>query len=178
MSKLVLFGSGLFTLITWLVIISRQVYYRSARAQSREFAPKASQLIMAGSVAECIELASRFPRSHVASVTAAGLSALQNKASNEPASGVVKKAERAMDRAKQLSLAELRGDLAYLEAIAAVSPILALLDSRQAALFFALTTTAPAIGFGILSRSRLSAFEIEINVSVSQILDYIDGALN
>jgi hypothetical protein len=178
MSKLILVGSGLATLITWLVIINRRTYFHKVIVKNREFAPRAAKLLKLGAVADCTKLASKFGLSHLAAIMEAGLNAMQTSLGREPNTDVIKKVERAMDRAKQLALAKLRGRLVYLETIGAISPILALIDSRQAALFFALTTTAPAIGFGILFRNRLAAFETEINVVASETLDYVESTLS
>lgn len=83
-----------------------------------------------------------------------------------------------MTREIDLALARLRGSIRYLEVIGAISPIVALLYSQQAAIYLALLVTAPNIGYGILFRHKLSDYEIEIKYSASQVLDYTERLLN
>jgi hypothetical protein len=77
-------------------------------------------------------------------------------------------------RQSDLTLAILRGPLSRLEIVGAISPAFALLHSYQMATDLALLVTAPAVASGIYFRTRVSAFEIEMKVSASNLIELFD----
>jgi hypothetical protein len=149
-----------------------------ARSASRQAAPGIEDSLKRSQLQEAIDIAEKWKDSHVAAVAKEGLISLRNDMGKDTSAEIVKRVERAMTRETDLVLARLKGPIRYLEAIGAISPIVALLYSHQAAIYLALIVTAPSIGYGILFRHKLSDFEVEIKYSTSQVLDYAERFLN
>src|SRR5208283_1312053 len=65
----------LFIMSIWslAVMIDRWLYFRAARSQSREFAPKVAGALKDGRLDEAIKLGDRSKKSHLAEVVTAGL---------------------------------------------------------------------------------------------------------
>ena len=65
----------LFIMSIWslAVMIDRALYFKAARTQSREFAPKVAGALKDGRLDEAIKLGDRSKKSHLAEVVTAGL---------------------------------------------------------------------------------------------------------
>jgi hypothetical protein len=178
MNHVLLGVSVIFGIMAWAIILTRVFSMHKARMASRQAVPGIDDSLKKSRLQEAIDIAEKWKDSHVASVAKEGLISLRDDMGKDSSAGIVTRVERAMTRETDLALARLRGSIRYLEAIGAISPIVALLYSQQAAINLALCVTAPSIGYGILFRHQLSDYEIEIKNSASQVLDYSERLLN
>jgi biopolymer transport protein ExbB/TolQ len=178
MNHVLLAVSVLFGIMAWAIILTRIVSMHRARMASRQAAPGIDDNLNKSRLQEAIDIAEKWKDSHVASVAKEGLMSLRNDMGKDTSAGIVTRVERAMTRETDLALSRLRGPIRYLEVIGAISPIVALIYSHQAAIYFALLVTAPSIGYGIFLRHQLSDYEIEIKNTVSQVLDYTERFLS
>jgi hypothetical protein len=178
MNHVLLGVSVLFGIMAWAIILTRIFSMHKARMASRKAAPGIEDSLKKSQFPEAIDIAEKSRDSHVASVAKEGLISLRDDMGKDSNAAIVTRIERAMTRETDLVLARLRGSIRYLEAIGAISPMVALIYSQQAAIYLALFVTAPSVGYGILFRHQLSDYEIEIKYSASQVLDYTERLLN
>jgi hypothetical protein len=178
LNNLLLVVSIVFGVVAWGVILDRVFYFGKARQQSREMAPRVASCLKDGKLDEALRVVNKYKSSHLANIVLAGLDALKNDMGKDTDAAVIKRIDRAMVRQKDLETARLKGGLVSLEAVGAVSPIIAFIYSHQAALYLALVVTAPAIGYGILARGKISSFQTEMDVSNSELTDYAEKLLH
>jgi biopolymer transport protein ExbB/biopolymer transport protein TolQ len=145
MNHVLLSVSVLFGILAWAIILNRVFYMHKARMASRQAAPAIGDNLKKSQLQEAIDIAEKWRDSHVASVAKGGLISLRDDMGKDTSAGIVTRVERAMTRETDLVLARLKGSIRYLEAIGAISPIVALLYSHQAAIYLALIVTAPSV---------------------------------
>jgi biopolymer transport protein ExbB len=184
------------------VMIDRAMAYSAARKQSRAFAPAVAGALRDGRIDEAIKVAERNKKSHLAKVVTAGLmefKAHQDSPGAIPGE-TIEASKRALERTEAIVHAELKRGLGGLATIGSTAPFVGLFGtvmgilnafkgiSEQKAtglgavaggISEALVTTAfgllvaiPAVMMFNYLTGRVEAFDVEMDNSSSELIDY------
>jgi biopolymer transport protein ExbB/TolQ len=181
------------------VMIDRYLYFRAARKQSREFAPKVAGALKDSKLEEAIKIADRNKKSHLAEVVTAGLQEFRSSG-GLPTEETIESSGRALERAEAIVHAKLKRGLAVLATIGSTAPFVGLLGtvigilhafqkiatektsgiaSVAGGISEALVTTAfglvvaiPAVMAFNYFTGRVEAFDVEMDNSSSELVDY------
>jgi biopolymer transport protein ExbB/TolQ len=183
------------------VMIDRWMAFSAARKQSRAFAPAVAGALREGKIDEAIRVAERNKKSHLAKVVTAGLQEFKaHGESTEIPGEQIEASRRALERAEAIVHAELKRGLGGLATIGATAPFVGLFGtvvgilnafrgiSEQKAtglgavaggIAEALVTTAvglfvaiPAVMMYNYLSGRVEAFDVEMDNSSSELVDY------
>jgi biopolymer transport protein ExbB/TolQ len=181
------------------VMIDRYLYFSAARKQSREFAPKVAGALKDSRLEEAIKIADRSKKSHLAEVVTAGLQEFRSSGGTATEE-TIESSGRALERAEAIVHAKLKRGLAVLATIGATAPFVGLfgtvcgiLNAFQkiataktsgiatvaGGISEALVTTAfgllvaiPAVMAFNYFTGRVEAFDVEMDNSSSELIDY------
>jgi biopolymer transport protein ExbB/TolQ len=181
------------------VMIDRYLYFSAARKQSREFAPKVAGALKESKLEEAIKIADRNKKSHLAEVVTAGLQEFR-ASSGTATEDTIASAGRALDRAEAIVHAKLKRGLSVLATIGSTAPFVGLFGTVVGILHAfdaiatqkiagigavaggiseALVTTAfgllvaiPAVMAFNYFTGRVEAFDVEMDNSSSELIDY------
>ncbi len=181
------------------VMIDRYLYFSAARKQSREFAPKVAGALKDNKLEEAIKIADRSKKSHLAEVVTSGLQEFRASA-GQATDETIASAGRALERAEAIVHAKLKRGLAVLATIGATAPFVGLFGTVVGILHAfdaiatqhtsgigavaggiaeALVTTAfgllvavPAVMAFNYFTGRVEAFDVEMDNSSSELVDY------
>jgi biopolymer transport protein ExbB/biopolymer transport protein TolQ len=183
------------------VMIDRWIAYSSARKQSRIFAPAVAGALKDGKIEEAISIAEQNKRSHLAKVVTAGLQEFQaHQISAEIPGETIEASKRALERAAAIVHAELKRGVSSLATIGSTAPFVGLfgtvlgiihafqgisaqkstgLAAVAGGIAEALVTTAiglfvaiPAVWVYNYFTSKIEAFDVEMDNSSSELIDY------
>jgi len=183
------------------VMIDRWMAFSAARKQSRAFAPAVAGALREGKIDEAIRVAERNKKSHLAKVVTAGLQEFKaHGESTEIPGEQVEASKRALERAEAIVHAELKRGLGSLATIGSTGPFVGLfgtvvgilnafrgiaenkatgLAAVAGGISEALVTTAiglfvaiPAVWMYNYFTSRVEAFDVEMDNSSSELIDY------
>lgn len=183
------------------VMLDRWVAYRAARKQSLRFAPAVAGALREGKLDEAIMVAERNKKSHLAKVVTSGLLEFRVQAkSEESPDAQMEASKRALERAEAIVHAELERGLSGLATIGSTAPFVGLLgtvigimdafrniqqsqgtsfNNVAGGISEALVTTAlglfvaiPAVMMFNYFTAKIKAFDVEINNSSSELMDY------
>lgn len=183
------------------VMIDRALAFSAARKQSRAFAPAVAGALREGKIDEAIKVAERNKKSHLAKVVTAGLQEFRaHGESNEIPGESIEASRRALERAEAIVHAELKRGLGSLATIGSTAPFVGLFGtvvgilnafkgiSEQKAtglgavaggISEALVATAiglfvaiPAVWMFNYFTNRVEAFDVEMDNSSSELIDY------
>src|SRR5579872_4271800 len=183
------------------VMIDRAIAFNAARTQSRNFAPQVAGALRDGKLDEAIRVAQHSKKSHLAKVVTAGLQEFKaHGESTEIPGEQVEASKRALERAEAIVHAELKRGLGGLATIGSTAPFVGLFGtvigilnafkkiSEQKAtglgavaggIAEALVTTAvglfvaiPAVMMFNYLTGRVEAFDVEMDNSSSELIDY------
>jgi biopolymer transport protein ExbB len=183
------------------VMIDRWMAYSAARKQSRAFAPAVAGALREGKIDEAIRVAERNKKSHLAKVVTAGLLEFRaHTDSTEIPGELVEASKRALERTEAIVHAELKRGLSGLATIGSTAPFIGLfgtvvgilhafqdistnkatgLGAVAGGISEALVTTAiglfvaiPAVMMFNYLTSRVEAFDVEMDNSSSELIDY------
>src|SRR5579859_6032795 len=183
------------------VMIDRWIAFSAARKQSRQFAPAVAGALREGKLDEAIRVAERNKKSHLAKVVTAGLQEFKaHGESNEIPGEQIEASKRALERAEAIVHAELKRGLGGLATIGSTAPFVGLFGtvigilnafkkiSEQKAtglgavaggIAEALVTTAiglfvaiPAVWMFNYFTNKVEAFDVEMDNSSSELIDY------
>ncbi|HSB76147.1 MAG TPA: MotA/TolQ/ExbB proton channel family protein, partial [Terriglobales bacterium] len=183
------------------VMIDRWMAFSAARKQSRAFAPAVAGALREGKIDEAIRVAERNKKSHLAKVVTAGLQEFRAHSESGDIPGEqIEASKRALERAEAIVHAELKRGLSGLATIGSTAPFVGLFGtvvgilnafkgiSEQKAtglgavaggIAEALVTTAvglfvaiPAVMMFNYLTSRVEAFDVEMDNSSSELIDY------
>jgi len=183
------------------VMIDRWIAFSAARKQSRMFAPAVAGALREGKLDEAIHIAERHKKSHLAKVVVAGLQEFQaHQDSSEIPGEEIEASKRALERAEAIVHAELKRGMGTLATIGSTAPFVGLFGTvvgiinafhgiaaeKQTGLAAvaggiseALVTTAiglfvavPAVWMYNAFSGRVEAFDIEMDNSSSELVDY------
>ena len=191
----------LFIMSIWslAVMIDRYLYFSAARKQSREFAPKVAGALKDSKLEEAIKIADRSKKSHLAEVVTAGLQEFRSS-QGVVSEETIESSKRALERAEAIVHAKLKRGLGVLATIGSTAPFVGLLGTvigilnafQQIAtqkssgigavaggISEALVTTAfgllvaiPAVMTFNYFSGRGEAFDVEMDNSSSELVDY------
>lgn len=184
------------------VMIERLVFYRKARQQSLLFARAATTALSADKVQDAVESARKFPNSHLARVTKAGLVQFLHEKSQNALSDdeTVEAARRAIERETLVTYSDFKKGTAALATIATTAPFVGLfgtvfgiirsfqgmattgsggIAAVSAGIAEALITTGLGIGVAIPASwlfnhftTLLERFQVEMSNSSSELIDF------
>jgi len=182
------------------VMIDRWMAFSAARKQSRSFAPAVAGALREGKIDEAIKVAERNKKSHLAKVVTAGLQEFRATESSELPGETIEASRRALERAEAIVHAELKRGLGGLATIGATAPFVGLfgtvvgilnafreiqnqkatgLGAVAGGISEALVTTAiglfvaiPAVMMYNYLTGRVEAFDVEMDNSSSELVDY------
>lgn len=183
------------------VMIDRFMAYSAARKQSRAFAPAVAGALREGKLDEAVKIADRYKRSHLAKVVVAGLQEFQaHQISTEIPGEEIDASKRALERASAIVHAELKRGISGLATIGSSAPFVGLfgtvlgiinafkgistekstgLGAVAGGISEALVTTAlgllvaiPAVWMFNYYTSKVEAFDVEMENSSSELIDY------
>jgi biopolymer transport protein ExbB len=183
------------------VMIDRAFAFSAARKQSRTFAPAVAGALREGKIDEAIRVAERNKKSHLAKVVTAGLQEFKAHTESSDIPGEeIEASKRALERAEAIVHAELKRGLGGLATIGSTAPFVGLLGtvagilnafigiSNQHAtglaavaggIAEALVTTAiglfvaiPAVWMFNYFTNKVEAFDVEMDNSSSELIDY------
>ena len=184
------------------VMIDRWMAFNAARNQSRSFAPAVAGALREGKIDEAIKVAERNKKSHLAKVVTAGLmefKAHQDSPGEIPGE-TIEASKRALERTEAIVHAELKRGLGGLATIGSTAPFVGLfgtvvgilnafrgiqqekatgLAAVAGGISEALVTTAiglfvaiPAVMMFNYLTGRVEAFDVEMDNSSSELIDY------
>ena len=183
------------------VMIDRWIAYSSARKQSRSFAPAVANALKDGKIDDAIHIAEDNKRSHLAKVVTAGLQEFQaHQMSAEIPGEEIDASKRALERAAAIVHAELKRGVSSLATIGSTAPFVGLfgtvlgiihafqgistqkstgIGAVAGGISEALVTTAiglfvaiPAVWVYNYFTSKIEAFDVEMDNSSSELIDY------
>ena len=183
------------------VMIDRAMAFSAARKQSRTFAPAVAGALREGKIEEAIKVAERNKKSHLAKVVTAGLQEFKaHGESTEIPGEQIEASKRALERAEAIVHAELKRGLGGLATIGSTAPfvglfgtVVGILNAFQSistnkatgigavagGISEALVTTAiglfvasPAVWMFNYFTNRVEAFDVEMDNSSSELIDY------
>ena len=183
------------------VMIDRAMAFSAARKQSRAFAPAVAGALREGKIDEAIKIAERNKKSHLAKVVTAGLQEFKaHGESTEIPGEQIEASKRALERAEAIVHAELKRGLGGLATIGATAPFVGLFGTVVGILnAFKEISTQKATGLGAVAggisealvataiglfvaipavwmfnyfTSRVEAFDVEMDNSSSELIDY------
>jgi biopolymer transport protein ExbB/TolQ len=184
------------------IMIDRWLAFSAARSQSRSFAPAVAGALKDGKIDEAIRVAAaeRNKKSHLARVVAAGLQEYNNQSGTAGTEEELEASRRALERAEAIVHAELKRGLAGLATIGSTAPFVGLfgtvvgilnafkgisgakatgLAAVAGGISEALVTTAiglfvaiPAVWMFNYFTGRVEAFDVEMENSSSELIDY------
>jgi biopolymer transport protein ExbB len=183
------------------VMMDRWLAFQAARKQSRQFAPIVASALREGKLDEAIRVAERNKKSHLAKVVNAGLLEFRaHEQSTEIPGDKIEASRRALDRASAIVHAELERGLSGLATIGSTAPFVGLLgtvigiidafreiqgqngtgiSAVAGGISEALVTTAlgltvaiPAVMMFNYFTSKIKAFDVEMDNSSSELVDY------
>jgi biopolymer transport protein ExbB/biopolymer transport protein TolQ len=183
------------------VMMDRWLAFSAARKQSRQFAPVVAGALREGKLDEAIRISERNKKSHLAKVVNAGLHEFRALApSQEISEKKIDASRRALNRSAAIVHAELERGLSGLATIGSTAPFVGLLGTvigiidafreiqghmtigisavaggiSEALLTTALglTVAIPAVVMFNYFTSRIRAFDVEMDNSSSELVDY------
>ena len=183
------------------VMIDRALYFSAARKQSREFAPKVAGALKEGRLDEAVKVADRNKKSHLAEVVTAGLQEFRNYGSGGAITiDQIEASKRALERSEAIVHAKLKRGLGALATIGSTAPFIGLfgtvvgilnafrsiassktsgIGAVAGGISEALVTTAfgllvaiPAVMTFNYFTNRVEAFDVEMDNSSSELVDY------
>jgi biopolymer transport protein ExbB/biopolymer transport protein TolQ len=193
---------ALFVMSAWSigVMIDRWLAFSAARKQSRTFAPLVAGALREGKIDEAVRIAERHKKSHLAKVVTAGLQEFQAHHSAAISGEEIEASKRALERASAIVHAEMKRGLSGLATIGSTAPFVGLfgtvvgiinafqgmsssattgLAAVAGGISEALVTTAlglfvaiPAVWMFNFFTSKVEAFDVEMDNSSSELIDY------
>lgn len=183
------------------VMIDRYIAFQAARKQSRIFAPAVAGALKEGKIDEAIAIAEQNRRSHLAKVVTAGLQEFQAHQSTAEISGdEIEASKRALERASAIVHAELKRGVPALATVGATAPFVGLagtvlgiihaftgiatahetgigavaggISEALVTTFIGLVVAIPAVWLYNYFSGKLEAFDVEMDNSSSELVDY------
>ncbi len=181
------------------VMLERYLTFSAAARQSREFAPRAAEMLRSAHLDEAIRLSQNYRRSHLAVVVNSGLQELSAQR-NGNADRKMRKAKRALRRAAAMKTADLQRGLSSLATIGSTAPFVGLfgtvigiinafqtMNQQETAGFsaiaggisealvataFGLLVAIPAVWMFNYFTSRIGRFAVEMQNSADELVDF------
>jgi biopolymer transport protein ExbB/biopolymer transport protein TolQ len=200
LAKIVVVILFILSVYSFGVMIDRFLMYNNARKQSRLFVQQVAGALKDGKLDEAIAIAERNKKSHIAKVVATGLSEFQSASQQVSDAEVIEAAKRGLERSVAIVHAEMKRGLSALATIGSTAPFVGLfgtvvgilnafkgisqekatgLAAVAGGIAEALVTTAmgllvaiPAVMMFNYLTGRVEAFDVEMDNSSSELVDY------
>jgi biopolymer transport protein ExbB/biopolymer transport protein TolQ len=122
----------LMSIISLTVAVTKWIRFRRMTKATAMFAPRFSEALEAGNVAEALELTEQYKKSHVARVLGESLREVAPLLDNpEVAGAAITSAERGIEREQILLAVELKSGLGILATVGATAPFVGLLGTTM-----------------------------------------------
>jgi biopolymer transport protein ExbB len=200
LAKSVFFVLVIMSLWSLYVFFDRYFLYRSAKKQSLQFIGKVGGPLKQNNMQECVNLAKKFKKSHIAKVFSAGLLEFQAEKADEANYNIIAASRRAIERATVKTGSEMKRGLGGLATIGATAPFVGLfgtvagiikafqgmaatnsggIGAVAAGIAEALVTTAmglfvaiPAVWFYNYLLNKSDLLSVEMSNSSSELIDH------
>src|SRR6185295_16180598 len=167
------------------VCVERGITFSKARKQSLLFAKQATEHLKNDRPQAAIDVAMKYPQSHLARVAAAGLQAFQFESQTSPLSDpeVVEAATRAVERATLLTTSDLKRGIGSLATIATITPFIGLFGTVIGIInaFHGMALTGSggigAVSAGIAEALVATAFGLGVAIPAAWMFNYFTGQL-
>src|SRR6266699_3938692 len=167
---------------SWAVSISKYIYLRKSKKETRRFAPEFSRYLQEEQLDGAIALAEKNKKSHVARVLGEALAEvkplLRDRATITAAD--INSAERAVERQMLIITAELKRGLGILATTGATAPFSGLLAAITGGVAEALITTAfglivaiPAVWLYNYFATKIDFLTVEMTYTSKELIDYL-----
>ena len=192
----------LMSAFSFTVLIQKWWAMRKAQAETRKFAPEFSQFLEEDNLAEAINLAENYKKSHVARVLGGALSEVRPLIMDGSVTVAdINSAERAVEREMLMTIVDLKRGLGVLATVGATAPFVGLLGTTMgivnsftgmassgaggisaiaAGVAEALITTAIGIGVAIPAvwafnyfQTKIDNLTAEITYTSKEMIDYL-----
>jgi biopolymer transport protein ExbB len=177
----------LITLSVWslYVCVDRLIVFSKARKQSLLFARQATQLLKNDNPQAAIDVAMKYPKSHLARVVSAGLQSFQFESQTSPLSEVeiVEAATRAVERATLLTTSDMKRGIGSLATIATITPFIGLFGTVIGIInaFHGMALTGSggigAVSAGIAEALVATAFGLGVAIPAAWMFNYFTNVL-
>jgi biopolymer transport protein ExbB len=167
------------------VCVERVITFRKARKQSLLFARQATEHLKNDRPQAAIDIAMKYPQSHLARVVSAGLQAFQFESSTSPLTEVeiVEAATRAVERATLLTTSDMKRGIGSLATIATITPFIGLFGTVIGIInaFHGMALTGSggigAVSAGIAEALVATAFGLAVAIPAAWMFNYFTGQL-
>jgi biopolymer transport protein ExbB len=167
------------------VCVERLIVFRKARRQSLLFARQATEHLKNDRPQAAIDIAMKYPQSHLARVVSAGLQAFQFESQTSPLSEVeiVEASTRAVERATLLTTSDMKRGIGSLATIATITPFIGLFGTVvgiiKAFTGMALTGSGGigAVSAGIAEALISTAFGLGVAIPAAWMFNYFTQQL-
>jgi biopolymer transport protein ExbB/biopolymer transport protein TolQ len=167
------------------VCVERVITFRKARKQSLLFARQATEHLKNDRPQAAIDIAMKYPQSHLARVVSAGLQAFQFESNTSPLSEVeiVEAATRAVERATLLTTSDMKRGIGSLATIATITPFIGLFGTVIGIInaFHGMAHTGSggigAVSAGIAEALEATAFGLAVAIPAAWMFNYFTGQL-
>ena len=167
------------------VCVERGITFSKARKQSLLFAKQATEHLKNDRPQAAIDVAMKYPQSHLARVVSAGLQAFQYESQTSPLSEVevVEAATRAVERATLLTTSDLKRGIGSLATIATITPFIGLFGTVIGIInaFHGIAMTGSgglgAVSSGISEALVATAFGLGVAIPAAWMFNYFTGKL-
>ena len=167
------------------VSVERVIMFSKARKQSLLFARQATEHLKNDRPQAAIDVAMKYPQSHLARVVSAGLQSFQFESQTSPLSEVeiVEAATRAVERATLLTTSDMKSGIGSLATIATITPFIGLFGT-VIGIINAFTGMAlagsggiGAVSAGIAEALVATAFGLGVAIPAAWMFNYFTNVL-
>jgi biopolymer transport protein ExbB/biopolymer transport protein TolQ len=184
-NKIVIVILILLSIWSLYVCVERLIVFRKARKQSLLFARQATEHLKNDRAQAAIDVAMKYPQSHLARVVSAGLQSFQFESQTSPLSEVeiVEAASRAVERATLLTTSDMKRGIGSLATIATITPFIGLFGTVvgiiKAFTGMALTGSGGigAVSAGIAEALISTAFGLGVAIPAAWMFNYFTQQL-
>ncbi|HSU82641.1 MAG TPA: MotA/TolQ/ExbB proton channel family protein [Thermoanaerobaculia bacterium] len=167
------------------VCVERLIVFRKARRQSLLFARQATEHLKNDRAQAAIDVAMKYPQSHLARVVSAGLQSFQFESQTSPLSEVeiVEAATRAVERATLLTTSDMKRGIGSLATIATITPFIGLFGTVIGIInaFHGMALTGSggigAVSAGIAEALVATAFGLGVAIPAAWMFNYFTNVL-
>ncbi|MEO7794318.1 MAG: MotA/TolQ/ExbB proton channel family protein [Thermoanaerobaculia bacterium] len=118
---------GFLSVYSLYVALERWLFYKKAKAQSLEFAKQATAALAKDNIQQAVDVAKKFPASHLARVTRAGLIEFQldtSRSSGLSGQDLVEAGRRAIERETLITYSDFKKGIGSLATISTTAPFI------------------------------------------------------
>ena len=185
LNKIVVVILILLSIWSLYVCVERLIVFRKARKQSLLFARQATEHLKNDRAQAAIDVAMKYPQSHLARVVSAGLQSFQYESQTSPLDHeeIVEAASRAVERATLLTTSDLKRGIGSLATIATITPFIGLFGTVIGIInaFHGMALTGSggigAVSAGIAEALVATAFGLGVAIPAAWMFNYFTNVL-